>query len=125
MFTGVPNLVWVFGYFRASWTLRVDLVADFVCRLLEHMKTKGVKKVTVQLRPEDKDMPILPWIDEENFNPGYMLRGMHLLPKRGGKVEWQHTQDYWNEKDRIPAIDLDGAAFVYGDAPAKAKASAA
>ncbi|HAR26265.1 MAG TPA: FAD-containing monooxygenase EthA, partial [Bradyrhizobium sp.] len=26
MFTGVPNLVWVFGYFRASWTLRVDLV---------------------------------------------------------------------------------------------------
>ena len=38
MFTGVPNLVWVFGYFRASWTLRVDLVADFVCRLLTHMK---------------------------------------------------------------------------------------
>ena len=41
MFTGVPNLVWVFGYFRASWTLRVDLVADFVCRLLKHMKTIG------------------------------------------------------------------------------------
>ena len=38
MFTGVPNLVWVFGYFRASWTLRVDLVADFVCRMLNHMK---------------------------------------------------------------------------------------
>ena len=34
MFTGVPNLVWVFGYFRASWTLRVDLVGDLVCRLL-------------------------------------------------------------------------------------------
>ncbi len=37
MFTGVPNMVWVFGYFRASWTLRADLVADFVCRLLKHM----------------------------------------------------------------------------------------
>jgi cation diffusion facilitator CzcD-associated flavoprotein CzcO len=36
MFTGVPNLSWVFGYFRASWTLRVDLIADFVCRLLQH-----------------------------------------------------------------------------------------
>ena len=34
MFTGVPNMAWVFGYFRASWTLRTDLVADFVCRLL-------------------------------------------------------------------------------------------
>jgi cation diffusion facilitator CzcD-associated flavoprotein CzcO len=83
MFTGVPNMAWVFGYFRASWTLRADLVADFVCRLLNHMKQKGARRVTVALRPEDQDMPLLPWIDTENFNPGYVLRGMHLLPKRG------------------------------------------
>jgi cation diffusion facilitator CzcD-associated flavoprotein CzcO len=114
MFTGVPNLVWVFGYFRASWTLRADLVGDFVCRLLAHMKVKGVRRVEVALRDEDKDMPLLPWIDEENFNPGYMLRGMHLLPKRGDKPEWAHTQDYWNEKDAFPAIDLDDEAFIYG-----------
>ena len=58
MFTGVPNLVWVFGYFRASWTLRADLVADFVCRLLNHMKAKGAKKVEVALRPEDEGMKL-------------------------------------------------------------------
>jgi cation diffusion facilitator CzcD-associated flavoprotein CzcO len=114
MFTGVPNLVWVFGYFRASWTLRTDLVAEFVCRLLSHMKAKGVKKVVPALRAEDHNMPLLPWIDPENFNPGYMLRGMHLLPKRGDKPEWQHSQDYWAEKDEIPLIDLDDKAFVYG-----------
>jgi cation diffusion facilitator CzcD-associated flavoprotein CzcO len=114
MFTGVPNMAWVFGYFRASWTLRADLVADFVCRLLSHMKQKGARRVTVALRPEDRDMPLLPWIDTENFNPGYVLRGMHLLPKRGDKPEWQHTQDYWSEKDQFPAIDLDDKAFVYG-----------
>ena len=114
MFTGVPNLVWVFGYFRASWTLRVDLVADFVCRLLTHMKETGAKKVTPALRPEDHNMPLLPWIDPENFNPGYMMRGMHLLPKRGDKPEWQHNQDYWAEKDEFPAIDLKDRAFVYG-----------
>ena len=114
MFTGVPNLVWVFGYFRASWTLRTDLVAEFVCRLLSHMKSKGVKKVVPALRAEDHNMPLLPWIDPENFNPGYMMRDMHLLPKRGDKPEWQHSQDYWTEKDEIPAIDLDDAAFVYG-----------
>jgi len=113
MFTGLPNLVWVFGYFRASWTLRVDLVADFVCRLLAHMKQKGADKVEVRLRPEDHNMPLLPWIDPENFNPGYMMRNMHLLPKRGDKPEWQHSQDYWTEKDEIPAINLDDAAFVY------------
>jgi cation diffusion facilitator CzcD-associated flavoprotein CzcO len=113
MFTGVPNMAWVFGYFRASWTLRADLVADFVCRLLNRMKEKGARKVEVALRPEDADMPLLPWIDPEDFNPGYLMRGMHLLPKRGTKREWQHTQDHWAEKDELPAIDLDDPAFVY------------
>ncbi len=113
MFTGIPNMVWVFGYFRASWTLRADLVADFVCRLLAHMKDKGARKVEVKLRAEDHNMPILPWIDPENFNPGYIMRNMHILPKRGDKPEWQHSQDYWAEKDEIPATDLDDAAFVY------------
>jgi cation diffusion facilitator CzcD-associated flavoprotein CzcO len=113
MFTGVPNMVWVFGYFRASWTLRSDLVADFVCRLLNHMKEKGVRMVVPALRPEDKAMPLLPWIDPENFNPGYLMRGMHLLPKRGDKPAWQHTRDYWSEKDQLPAINLDDATFVY------------
>jgi cation diffusion facilitator CzcD-associated flavoprotein CzcO len=113
MFTGVPNMVWVFGYFRASWTLRVDLVGDFVCKLLSHMEAKHARQVDVALRPEDADMPLLSWIDPENFNPGYLMRGMHLMPKRGDKPEWQHNQDYWTEKDQLPVIDLDDAAFRY------------
>ena len=122
MFTGVPNMTWVFGYFRASWTLRADLVADFVCRLLNHMKDKGASRVEVAIPPEDRDMALLPWIDTENFNPGYMLRGLHLLPKRGEKREWQHSQDYWGEKDELPQIDLDSSAFVYARAKATAGA---
>jgi len=121
MFTGLPNLLWVFGYFRASWTLRADLLSDFVCRLLQHMDDKGVSKVSVALRPEDRDMEILPWIDTQNFNPGYLQRGMHLLPKRGSKPEWQHTQDYWHEKEVIPAIDLDDPVFVYEGSSAASK----
>ena len=113
MFTGVPNMAWVFGYFRASWTLRTDLVADFVCRLLRHMKQTGARKVVPALRPEDHNMPLLSWIDPENFNPNYLMRDMHLLPKRGDKPEWQHSQDYWAEKDQFAAIDLADAAFVY------------
>jgi cation diffusion facilitator CzcD-associated flavoprotein CzcO len=113
MFTGVPNMAWVFGYFRASWTLRTELIADFVCRLLNHMKERGAKRVEVALRPEDHNMPLGPWIDPENFNPGYLMRGMDLLPKKGDKPEWQHTQDYWAEKDEFPEIDLDDKAFVY------------
>jgi cation diffusion facilitator CzcD-associated flavoprotein CzcO len=113
MFTGVPNMLWIFGYFRASWTLRVDLLGDFVCRLLNHMEKNGAKRVEPVLRSEDEDMPLLPWMDPENFNPGYLMRSMHLLPKRGDKPEWQHTQNYWVEKHQIPAIDLDAEEFRY------------
>ncbi|CAN5386608.1 NAD(P)/FAD-dependent oxidoreductase [soil metagenome] len=114
MFTGVPNMVWIFGYFRASWTLRVDLVADFVCGLLNHMKATGATRVVPELRPEDRDMKLLPWIDPENFNPGYIMRGLHLLPQRGDKPEWQHNQDYWSERNEFPAIDLEDPVFKYG-----------
>jgi cation diffusion facilitator CzcD-associated flavoprotein CzcO len=113
MFTGIPNLVWVFGYFRASWTLRVDLIGDFVCRLLKHMDELGAKVVTPRLRPEDADMPRLPWVDPENFNPGYLTRSLHLLPRQGDRDPWRHTQDYWVEKDDLPAADLDDGALEF------------
>ena len=113
MFTDVPNMVWIFGYFRASWTLRVDIIADFVCRMLNHMRVNGLQSVVPALREEDKGMPLLPWIDPENFNPGYLMRSMHLMPKRGDKPEWQHTQDYWKEREELPLIDLDDSTFVY------------
>ncbi len=51
MFTGVPNLAWVFGYFRVSWTMRSDLVGEFVCRLLNHMDELGARRVNPRLRP--------------------------------------------------------------------------
>ena len=113
MFTGVPNMLWVFGYFRASWTLRADLISDFVCRLLSHMKELGAERVTPQLRDVDAGSPALSWMDPENFNPGYLMRSMHLLPKRLNKPEWQHTQDYWIEKDALPAASLDDGCLIY------------
>jgi len=123
MFTGVPNMVWVFGYFRASWTLRVDLLGDFVCRLLRHMDEKGLGEVRAELREQDRDMEILPWMDADNFNPGYLMRSMHLMPKRGANPIWEHTQDYWRECEELPLIDLDAEEFVY--TPARAMAETA
>jgi cation diffusion facilitator CzcD-associated flavoprotein CzcO len=113
MFTGVPNLAWVFGYLRASWTLRADLIADFVCRLLGHMQARGAAVVTPELREQDRGMALQPWIDPENFNPGYLMRGMTLLPRQGERLPWRHSQDYWSEKDELPAADLDDGALVY------------
>ena len=113
MFTTVPNLLWVFGYFRGAWTLRAELLARFLSRLLTHMDNLDVKKVTVALREEDKKMKLLPWIADEEFNPGYLSRVMTKMPKSGDKPEWVHNQNYWYEKDIIPAINLDGEEFLY------------
>jgi cation diffusion facilitator CzcD-associated flavoprotein CzcO len=113
MFTGVPNMVWVMGYFRASWTLRVDMLGDVVCRLLNHMDAIGARRVEVALREEDRDMALGDWIESDNFNPGYLMRGLKAMPQRGDKPEWRHNQDYWAERAEIPNIDLTGTEFVY------------
>lgn len=110
MFSGVPNLAWVMGYFRASWTLRVDMMGDLVCRMLNHMREKGATRIEVTPPP---GLKLAPWIDADNFNPGYLQRGMGQLPKAGEGTEWRHTQDYWREKDEFPEIDLDGPSFAY------------
>lgn len=113
LFTGVPNLAWVFGYFRASWTLRLDLISGFVCHLLQHMNQTGAKRVEVRLPPEDEGMDRRPWMEPDDFNPGYLSRGMHLMPKLGTKPEWQISQDYLQEQEEFAAIDLTDRIFAY------------
>ncbi|SOC49830.1 Predicted flavoprotein CzcO associated with the cation diffusion facilitator CzcD [Blastococcus aggregatus] len=107
MITGVPNMAYVFGYFRASWTLRADLVSQFVCRLLAKMDEQGTPVVVPQLRPEDADMPLLDWSDPENFNPGYVMRSQHRMYKRGDREPWTHHKEYAEERELLPSADLD------------------
>lgn len=122
MFTGVPNLAWVMGYFRASWTLRVDMMGDLVCRMLNHMQERGA--TSIEVVPPAGEMALQPWIDADNFNPGYLQRGMNQLPMAGEGDEWRHTQDYWREKDDFPAVDLDAATFAYHTAQSDAPVAA-
>jgi cation diffusion facilitator CzcD-associated flavoprotein CzcO len=113
MFTGVPNLLQVFGYFRSSWTLRVDLIGDFLCRLFNYMESRGVDVVTPQLRSEDADMTLMPWVNPEDFNPGYMNRSVHLLPKQGSRDPWRNELTYEVEKEALPAADFGDGSLVF------------
>lgn len=113
LFTGVPNLAWVFGYFRASWTLRADLLAAFVCRLLQHMDERGARVVEPALRPQDEGMALKPWVEPDNFNPGYLQRGIHLLPRQGSHEPWLHRQDYAADKNDLPGADLEDGSLAY------------
>ncbi|MEM9621524.1 MAG: NAD(P)/FAD-dependent oxidoreductase [Pseudomonadota bacterium] len=113
MLSGFPNFAFMFGYLRTSWTMRVDLVAEYLCRLLNHMEAKHAQVVTPQLRPQDKDMQKNRWIAENEFNPGYMNRGIHHMPKSGDHEPWIFSPDYYVEKEEMPHFDLDEDALIY------------
>jgi cation diffusion facilitator CzcD-associated flavoprotein CzcO len=113
MYSDVPNLAWVFGYLRSSWTLRADMISDFVCRLFTKMKESEAKVVVPRLRQEDADMPRLPFVDPQNFDAGYILRKADILPKQGDRPPWIFSQDYYKERDEIPHADLDDGTLIY------------
>ena len=77
MYSGVPNLASTFGYTNASWTLKADLTAEYVCRLLNHMDRRGF----TECRPVNDDtLEAIPWLD---FSSGYVTRGHAPLPETG------------------------------------------
>ncbi|MEM6438958.1 MAG: FAD-containing monooxygenase EthA, partial [Pseudomonadota bacterium] len=113
MFSGVPNLAWVFGYLRTSWTMRADLVSAHVCRVLEEMARRGAASVTPELGEAWADMPLRPFIDPENFNAGYVMRSLDIMPRQGDRDPWRMTQDYYHDKDALPAAPLDDGSLVW------------
>ena len=92
MASGVPNMANTFGYTTASWTLKSDLTARYVCRLLNHMGKTGARQCTA---PEPgPDMPLLPWVD---FTSGYFQRALGILPKQGAGKPWKLNQNYLSD----------------------------
>jgi cation diffusion facilitator CzcD-associated flavoprotein CzcO len=87
-FSCVPNLAAVFGYTNASWTLRADLVSDYVCRLINYMDRRGYASATPVV--DDPAMKPEPFLD---FSSGYVRRAVDFLPKQGSGP-WRHPQDY-------------------------------
>ncbi len=89
MLSGIPNLVYTVGYTNASWTLKADLVSEFVCRLLNYMDDDGFDTVVPE-HPES-DVEERPFME---FSPGYVLRSLHELPKQGSRTPWRLNQNY-------------------------------
>jgi monooxygenase len=103
MIEGVPNMAYAFGYFRHSWTLRVDLVNDVIAQIFELMADRGATTVVPTLRPQDEGMPRPPWSDLENFNAGYVVRSQDRMFGQGDRDPWTHM----HERVALPRADLD------------------
>jgi len=88
MLSDLPNCVMSFGYTNASWTLKADLTAEWVCRLLKHMDKKGQDVAVVRREPGVAPAPFL------SFTSGYVQRAAALLPQQGSRRPWQVYQNY-------------------------------
>ncbi len=91
MLSGVPNFAFVIGYTNASWTLKADLVCEYVCRLLAHMDANGF----AQCAPErDSSVEEEPFLD---FAAGYVLRSVESFPKQGSEAPWRLRMNYFRD----------------------------
>ena len=89
MISDIPNMAIAFGYTNASWTLKSDLTANYVCKLLNYMERKGYSMVVPVKKKEIDQEPIM------NFNSGYVERALDILPKQGSERPWRVYQNYF------------------------------
>lgn len=108
MYSEVPNMAAVFGYTNASWTLKADLSAEFMCRLLNHMDKTNTRKV-VPVR-ENKNIELAPWLD---FSSGYVQRSLHKFPKQATSKPWRLNQDYTKDLFALRFGKLDDGALTF------------
>ena len=92
MYSDVPNLAASFGYVNASWTLKCELIARYVCRLLNYMDRHGYTQgcprrpgVGIQEEP-----PV-------NLTSGYVRRALDTLPRQGSRHPWRMYQNYMSD----------------------------
>lgn len=112
MFSNLPNLAAVFGYLNASWTLRADINARYICDVLNAMKARGVEVAVPKLAPNHQ-------LDEDNiydFSSGYIERARHLLPKSASDMRWRLNQDYVRDKTWMRDDPIEDGVLQFGHA---------
>lgn len=116
MLSGVPNFAMALGYTNASWTLKCDLVAGYVCRLLRHMDRHGYAWCT----PQEPDASVSrePFLD---LASGYVQRGLAVLPKQGGRAPWRLYQNYLRDVRMFRHGPVEDEAITFSRRQAAAR----
>lgn len=113
MYSDVPNAASAFGYTNASWTLKCDLTAEYVCRLLKYMDEHGYDQCTPRVNdPSIESEPVL------DFTSGYVQRALDALPRQGSKTPWRVHQNYVTDLSMLRYGRIDDGTMEFKTAPA-------
>ena len=113
MISGVPNMAYTFGYFRHSWTLRVDLVSDLVLRLHGEHGAQGRDDGDADAARRGRRHGDPAVVGPGELQRGYVMRSQHVLFKQGDREPWKHMQEHDEETELLPKADLDDGSLVY------------
>ena len=117
MFSDVPNMAATFGYTNASWTLKADLIGQYVCRILNLMDAKGQRIVIAH--NDDPDMPVESFVD---FSSGYFQRVIDQLPKQGARKPWKLYQNYAKDLLALRYGQVEDGVLRFSNPPAGSSA---
>ncbi|AQT81006.1 FAD-containing monooxygenase EthA [Mycolicibacterium litorale] len=118
MLSGIPNMAFAFGYTNSSWTLKVGLVCEHLCRLLAYMDQHGYTTVVpVVDNPMMEKRPML------DFPAGYILRAVEQFPQQGTSGPWTVEMDYWSDHERLRKGSVEDPALRFGTAVPDAERS--
>lgn len=108
MFSNVPNLAAVFGYINASWTLRVDIIGEYITRLIKQMDAYGAVAATPVL-----DHPLEADDVFSDFSSGYLERGKDMMPKNAPNLPWRLNQDYRRDRQDMRQAPIDDGVMHF------------
>ena len=111
MLSGIPNMAFIFGYTNSSWTLKVGLVCDHLCRLISYMDQHGY--TTVMPVADDPTIGRRPMLD---FPAGYILRAIDEFPQQGTSGPWTIEMDYWSDHERLRKGRVQDPALQFSTA---------
>jgi cation diffusion facilitator CzcD-associated flavoprotein CzcO len=119
MFSDVPNLALTLGYTNASWTLKCELIAKYVCRLINYMDANGFAYCTPRRGPSLTEEPAL------GLTSGYVQRAEAILPKQGSRKPWKLYQNYFLDMASLGFGKIVDPAMEFTKLKKKAKSKAA
>jgi cation diffusion facilitator CzcD-associated flavoprotein CzcO len=118
MLSGVPNFAYVIGYTNASWTLKADLVSEYVCRVLEHLRARSYDVVVPEREADVEEEPFM------DFASGYVQRSLHQLPKQGSREPWRLRQNYLRDALSLRRSRIEDGVLRFSRVRSRQRSSA-
>jgi len=109
MLQGLPNAAMCFGYINASWTLKADIAAEYVCRVINHLNESGSDYAVPVARPDEATTDTM----LGKLSSGYIQRAAHLLPRQGKSEVWQVAHDYNFDRKLLQQMPVEDGVLQF------------